>query len=750
MQKSIFRNNSLLNAVSTIGIAAGLSGLSAVSVAAQDTAEQSTELVLEEIIVTAGRREQSLQDVPAAVSAINPSDFTVKGLKQVGEILNYTPGVAYTDIGTKGFGNISARGVPQSSSIPVFGVYLDDTPISTNSTFSGGSTVMFDAMLMDIERVEVIKGPQGTLYGATSVGGMMRYISRDPAMEEMRVTAGVDIATTDGGEMSQVYNGRVSVPLVKDKLGITVSGFWQDIGGYVDQVNPATGALVENDVDGSENLGYAADLLFTPTEELSIRLKYMKQETDYGIDSGVQLAGHTTSDTSMFDGYTTIAAPGENYLDYEIMSGSINYDFDTVTLTSTTSRVEYTFGGSSDYTSIYGPVVDFYAGRAPGTTTSVIFDLLAGSEKFVQEVRLTSERMGNFEWIAGLYYSEETTANGQDLISTPAFDLLTISFPSEYKEYAGFGDVTYYFNEKFDVTAGMRLSKNKTTLSYVSTGLLLGDAVFESDPIKDTVDTYLFSARYRPTDNLSLYARVASGYRPASANIPILDPATGDNLAPPMIDPDNVWSYEVGAKGATDGNVFSYDVALWMIDWANFQAFTSFSGVNTGGNAAGGLSAHGFEGSFNIRPTDALKLTTNVTYSRSKLNEDEPGIGGVEGEQLPDLPKWKGSFQADYMFDLTDSWSGNAGFGVRYTGKFISSYSASTSTYPVQVDARTLVDASLSFTNDNVTIGLYATNLFNKRALQGRSDVIVGGGSSDSSGIFERPRTIGANMKVDF
>ncbi|WP_417449407.1 TonB-dependent receptor [Kordiimonas sp.] len=749
MQQSIFRKNSLLNAVSTIGIAAGMLGMGAGGALAQDSADQDTEMVLEEIIVTAGRREQSLQDVPAAVSAIDPGDFAAKGLKQVGEILNYTTGVKYTDIGTKGFGNISARGVPQSSSMPVFGVYLDDTPISSNTTFSGGSTVMFDAMLMDIERVEVIKGPQGTLYGATSVGGMMRYISRDPAMEELRVSAGADIATTKDGEISQVYNGRVSVPLIKDKLGVTVSGFWQDIGGYVDQVDPATGALVEEDVDGSENIGYAADLLFTPTDALSIRLKYMKQETDYGVDSLVQLAG-ITSDEAMFGGYTTVAEPGENYLNYEIMSGSINYEFDSVTLTSTSSRVEYKYGGVSDLTAAYGPVVDFYDGREPGTTTSVLLDLLAGSEKFVQEVRLTSERMGNFEWIAGLYYTDESTVNNQDVISTPSFDLLTIAFPSDYKEFAGFGDVTYYFNEKFDVTAGARLSKSETTLAYISSGLLLGTADFESEPVKDTVDTYLFSARYRPTDNLSLYTRVASGYRPASANLPIIDPATGDNLAPPVIEPDNAWSYEVGAKGATEDGMFKYDVALWKIDWANFQAFTSFSGLNTGGNANEGLSAHGFEGSFTLRPVSALSLIANVTYSKSELNADEPGFGGSEGEQIPDLPKWAGSFQADYMFDLTDSWSGNAGFGVRYTGSFMSSYGASTSTYPVEVDARTLVDANLSFTNGNVSVGLYATNLFNTRSLQVRGDDILGGGTSDSTGVFERPRTIGANLRVDF
>lgn len=739
------KRRALLGAVSMVGISIlGVPGLQA----AED-GNGDEEVTFDEIVVTAARREQSLQDVPAAVAAIKPDDFALKGLRQIGDIFNYTTGVKYTDGGAKGAGSISARGVPQSSSTPVFGIYLDDTPVSTNSAYSAGAALVFDGMLMDIERAEIIKGPQGTLYGATSVGGMMRYISRDPSLDEFRVSAGVDLSTTDGGDWSKVYNGRVSAPLIEDKLGITLSGFFQDTGGYVDLVNPQTGDVLDEDVDDSEVVGYAADLLFRPNEALDIRLKYMKQETDFGTSSAVQLAG-ATSDESLLGGYTTIDPVGDNSLDFEIMSGTISYDLGWGTLSSTSSHVEYAIGARADLTSLYGGLVDFFAGRNPGTTTLVELDQTAGSEKFVQEIRLTSERTDNIEWIAGLYYADEDTFNIQSAQATPAFDVFSITFPSNYREYAAFGDITYFLTDQFDVTAGMRLSRNKTKLSYVTSGALLGVADIDNEAVKDTVDTYLFSARYRPTDNVSLYARVASGYRPATSNIPIIDPVTGNNVAPPFVEADNSWSYEIGAKGTTEDKLFSYDVALWKIDWANFQAFTVFNGVNTGGNADDGLSAHGFEGSFTLRPTNALSLLANVTYSKSTLNADEPGFGGVEGEQLPNLPKWTGSLQTTYSFDVFDDWSGVVGGGLRYTGSAVSSFRNSISIVPVEVDSRVLADVNLSVTNGKVTVGLYATNLFNKNALLNRRDNLLSDGSTASTGVFERPRTIGANVKVDF
>jgi len=738
----------------TVSAAALLAG-AAVPVSGAGAAQQGADagqagdtddFVFEEIVVTAGRRKQSLQDVPAAVTAVDPGDFVLKGLKDVSGILDYTPGVAYNDTGVVGRGSISARGVSQNEDTPVFGVYLDDTPVSTSTAFSRGGSVLFDAMLMDVERVEIIKGPQGTLYGATSVGGMMRYISRDPALQEMRGSVGADVSTIKGGDWSQTYNGRISTPLIKDKLGITVSGFYRDMGGYVDYLD------VEENVNDAEVYGYAADMIFVPTEALEIRLKYMKQSLDYPATSTIQLADADT-DEGLFGDYVTGDAPGDNKLDYEIATGTINYGLGWGEFSSTSSYVKYEVGGLVDFTSAYGPIIDLLGGRDAGTTTRVDFVNSAGSEKFVQEVRLTSERMGAFEWIAGLYYATEDTFNFQRLDVTPAVNVLDARFPSKYEEFAGFGDITYYVTDNFDVTGGVRVSRHAVDLEFETTGFLIGDGLETYPQSKETVDTYLFSARYRPVDDMSFYARVASGYRPRTSTLSVIDPNTGENVAPPFMESDHVWSYELGVKGVAADNVVSYDLAFWKIDWSNFQTTLTINGVSTSGNAADGVSAHGFEGTFVLRPTNRLTLDTNFAYSKSTLNADELLIGGAEGDRVPRVPKWTWSVQGDYQFDITGDWFGNLGGGLRYVGSSVSAFSNPQGNLLLpeltSVDSRLLADANLSVTRGNLSIGLYATNLFNKRALIARRDdgVLVG---ANRTGVFTQPRTIGMNVKLDF
>lgn len=718
-------------------------------VVAQSSAESDVDTVFEEIVVTASRREQSLKDVPASVAAISPDDFKFKGMQQIRDILDYTPGVKFNDQGGIGQGSITARGVPQSSSTPVFGVYLDDVPLSTNTNFAGGGSVFFDGLLIDVERVEVIKGPQGTLYGATSVGGMMRYISRAPQLDGYRASVGADISHTYSGELGQSYNARLSGAIVEDKLGITVSGFYREAGGYVDHVSRTDGSLIQEDIDGGDVKGFAADLLFRPSDALEIKLKYLRQDASASVNSGVNLAGVGT-DAAIWGGYSTITPPGSLYLDYEILSGSLQYDFGSMVLNATSSYVKYDFGNVVDRTVSFAGLTDFLSGRPPGTTTGVHNIQEAGSEKFVQEVRLTSAGDSSLEWIAGLYFADENSFNNQSLQALPALNLLTIEYPSDYKEYAAFGDVTYYFNDKFDVTAGIRISKNEIVLAYNTSGPALGDADIVTDPVKDTIGTYLLAARYRPFENLSLYTRVASGYRPAQSNIPVLNPETGENVAPAMVEADSAWSYEIGAKGNTDDRRFSYNLAFWMIAWANFQANTVFNGVNTGGNAQDGLSAHGFEIETVMRFIDDLSVSANLSHTISELNSDEPGFGGLEGEQHPNLPKWSGSVQWDYRFDVSENWTASLGGGVRYSSSFVSSFGASTTRVPVVVDSQILTDLNVNVSNESVSFGLYVTNLFNERVLAKRDDNILVGTGVVSTGVFKKPRTVGANIRFNF
>ncbi|MEQ9394344.1 TonB-dependent receptor [Haliea sp.] len=704
--------------------------------------------MIEEILVTAGRREQSLQDVPAAVTVISPDALKHRGLTRVAEMLDYTPGVNFTSDGGVGRGSISARGVPQSSATPVFGVYLDDTPLSTNTNFAFGSRVFFDALLMDIDRIEVIKGPQGTLYGATSVGGMMRYISRDPALQELRASAGADVSETASGGMGHTYSGRLSVPVIDNTLGLTLSGFYQDTAGYVDYVDSATGAVLDSDVDGGITEGFAADLLYLATDNLKFRLKYMQQDTETEYLSSVLL--ENGSERPVWSSYSNTQQPSPRQLDYEVFSAGINYDLGWATLTSSSSYVEYELAEAQDVTASFAPLVDFFDGREPGTTTDVGFTVVAGSEKFVQEFRLTSSGSGPLQWIAGLYYADEESFNTQSAPVIPEFDLLNIAFPADYREYAGFGNITWELNEKFDVTAGARLSRNRIALSYTTSGLLLGTADVVTPQIEDTVDTYLFAARYRPGTNVSLYSRIASGYRPAQSNIPILDPATGENIAAPLLDADSAWSYEIGAKGSNPRGTFSYDLSLWLIDWSEFQASTILSGVTTGGNAQDGLGAYGFEGELTLRPLDALTLVGNLSYTSSELDSDEPGFGGVAGEQFPTLPEWTASLQWNYGFPVFAGWQGNLGGGLRYTGNFVSAFSASVAVLPVKVDSRLVTDLDASVSNDRLTLGLYVTNLFDEQELVSRVDSIIAGTGVVSDGRFTRPRTIGVNARVDF
>ena len=199
-------------------IAAGLAS----PAVAQDSGSSASGF--DEITVTATRRAESLKDVPAAVVAVDPEEFVFAGLTSVEDVIRYTPGVFFDDGGRRGRGTITARGIPQFGATPVFSTYIDDTPLNSNTPFNQGAFISSDGLLLDVERIEIVKGPQGTLFGATSVGGLLRYVTRKPTLDEFRGTFGVDYNSIDSGDNGTTINGRVSIPLVEDQLGVTLSG----------------------------------------------------------------------------------------------------------------------------------------------------------------------------------------------------------------------------------------------------------------------------------------------------------------------------------------------------------------------------------------------------------------------------------------------------------------------------------------------------------------------------------------------
>ncbi len=702
------------------------------------------------IVVTASRRDESLQNVGLAITSLDPEDFTQIGLTSIENLIDYTPGINFSSAGTPGSGTITIRGASQESFTPVVGVYLDDVPLTSNVPFAGGSGLLFDGVLGNIERIEIVKGPQGTLYGATAVGGVVKYVTKNPDLDEFHGGGSLDFSNTQHGGFNKIYRANISTPVVKDKLGISFSAFSSDNAGYVDRVAPAT----KKDINDVQQSGYNFAALWDVTESASLKVTALHSQVKWDASPFINL--EFPSQTPTFGRYQSDKPDSSNKLEYDLVSGVFKMDLDWSELTWVSAQTQYKSPSSRDQTDAFGPLADLFTGSAPGTNT-VPTNAFLKSKKFVQEIRLTSPKSDTLEWLTGFYYTKEDTENNQDAIAQPTnFNLFDVGFPSHYKEKALFGNVTWYFNPDFDVTAGIRYSDNQLALDARFSGLFAAGGptqeILFGDKIKDKVTSYSLGARWRPDSDTSFYTRIANGYRPATVNLPLFDPATGANLAPPVVNSDKLISYELGVKGLSMEGRLHYDFALWAIHWNDFQASISFNGIHTGGNAQAAINAQGLEGALTFYATDNFKIMGNFAYASSELSADDPTLGALKGEKSRNIPKWTASLKADYGFKVK-SFDGNAGLGLRYVGKYNTGYKSavvgSGGTLNFPVDSYALADFNLSLSNENYTVSFYVTNLFDKYAFANAdaSDTFSG---PLANGVIVQPRTIGTVISMNF
>ncbi len=735
------RFNRLMNR--SAAVTWGLIGLAGGATAA-GAAEQ---IAVEEIIVTATRRAQQVQDVPASVAVVDPQALAAGGVTSLSGVLKYVPGVNFNDDGAPGQGSITMRGVANIFSTPSVGIYLDDIPYGSVTAFAEGANFALDSLLGNVERIEVIKGPQGTLFGAASMGGSLRYITKEPSLTEFGGRFSTDLSDTAQGGFNQLYKGGIDVPVVSDKLAFGLSGFYQDVEGFIDQANRP-----EEDVNGAKLRGGQATMLLKPTDEFKIKLGYMDQRFEFAGANDVPF--DVATGQPRFGRYKQNTAVGgqPTEIEYELTHGTLEYQADWATATLASSYQKFMQAAILDLTAFFGPIVDDEVGDPPGTNT-VPLNLQISTRRWAHEFRLTSANNEQLEWLVGLYYTKEESSNFQEAIGRPSgFNLVTQGFPADYEEKAAFGNLTYYFTPKLDATVGVRVSSNDMGVLFTGTGFLAGPAL-PRQTVSDDVQTYLFNARYRPNDDLSLYVRVADGYRPASANLPLRDPATGDVLSVPFVRSDSLWSYELGAKGDLAGGLFGYDVAVYRIKWEDLQVFRSFMGVNVGGNANSDVTANGIEATLTMQPSSALNLTGTIAYARSELDKDDTAIGGLEGEQLPGIPEWTFSLSGDYDFML-GSLDAFVGGGVAYQDQRKTSFNGGVGSGGVviappnpnfDVDNYVTVDLRTGVRLGRYTLSLYVTNLLDEYAFQRATTNTVQG-----TATILRPRTIGAVFSAEF
>jgi outer membrane receptor protein involved in Fe transport len=708
-------------------------------VSAGAASAQEAEVEAGEIIVTAQKRTENLQDVPISISVVSGENLRTQGAASLVDYGGYVPGLTVLS-SQPGTSTISLRGIAPVGSAQSVGIYLDDAPVGSSSLYARSATYSLDLMPYDIQGIEVLRGPQGTFYGASSIGGLLKYVTVKPSLEKFSFKAGGELfAINHAGNPGWATQAMANIPIVEGKLGMTASFAWRKTPGYTDTINNPD-LKDQNDI---EQTGGRLSLLWEPSDVLSVRLGGIWQSIRAEGTNTVTADVAGVPDGNGWSNNNFVQEPFRKSIDY--YSAAIDYDVDFATLSSATTYSETNTHSVQDASLVFGIIYPFLDPDVPAGLAPFILDL--GLEKFTQEIRLTSPSGGMFEWMIGGFYTKEDSSNHQ-IVRTLNFDGTpnvfdpggVVSLPSTFKEYAIFGNATLRFGN-FDISGGVRWAQNKQKFRQISDGPFIG---FADDPgaSKEDVFIYSISPQFHLNDDAMVYARVANGYRPGGPNVTFPG-------VPAQVDADTLVNYEVGFKANLFDRSLSVDVAAFYMDWKDIQIIQDFGGVTGQTNGPKAVSK-GIEGSISWRPLAGLTLGLNGAYTDATFGADAPEINAIDGDRLQNVPKFSGSFSADYNFAISDRLEGKIGGGVRRMGQILSA--ASSAPDALWSDAYTAVDLNAAVTVDeHWTVRLYARNLLDKEAATIRQYVRNAFNIPAYQSVTPlQPRTVGVALDLSF
>lgn len=713
----------------------------------------------EDIVVTATKRSEALIDVPAAVTSLNADKLIAAGFTSFKDFAALVPGLQINN--NLGGGVPVIRGLTQGADIggPTTGIVVDGAPFGISSAYSNGAQDSLDLDPIDLERVEVLRGPQGTIFGANTLGGLISYTLRKPSLDGLEGSARAEISDTKFGEMGGSIRASVSGALAPGRAGLRVSGYWDRQGGYID--NDLTG---ESNVNSSKRYGVSASLLLKPSDRLTILAAAFQQHVN--IDGRDVVAYNVGLDPAPRNGqfrYNEYVVPS-----YKRRTSAglltVDYEFDWATFTSLTSyqRVksfQVLNGTRGSLARTVSQTLPLFGGPAFPTPVILSLDFPATNQRTTQEFRLTSPNGGRFEWMVGVFHNDEknrllTNVNGvtPDLSPIPSLaPTLFFDLPTDLKEYSAFANGTYSLTDKLDLTLGVRVGTIKQGFrqrfggSAAAAYNLLLTSVLQALPTpadtgrvasKESFETYLATLTYEFSPFATMYARYATGFRPGGPNLVV-------NGLPRSFEADETRNYEIGFKSNFPGGWGSAELIGYYLDWRNIQVTASAQGLS--GYANGGRARNmGFEGSLILKPATGLDIATTLAYADATIREARAGVA-ARGDRLPYTPSWSGSLSVTYTRPLAGDWEGLVNGVARFVGDRHGALAGSTSTADFLLDGYTMLDARIGVRKGDVELGLFVRNLTDRRAelsaytRQGFPWVTIA-----------RPRTIGMSLGYSF
>jgi outer membrane receptor protein involved in Fe transport len=732
------------------------------AVSARNQTEVAT---LQEVVVTAQKREEKLHDVPMGVTAITGGVLQTQRLLDFEDLESKVPGLS-VQLTVPGLSRLTIRGENVVGNGSTVATYLDDVPFGSSSTFANGGSLTGDFDTWDLQRVEVLRGPQGTLYGASSEGGLFKYVTNPPELNRFASSFELGDEEVAHGDAAPSYKAMLNLP-VGSAAALRLDGYYTRLPGYID--DPQLG---ETDLNRGYREGGRASFLLDLNDNFSIRLTAFNQTLhsdglgyiDVVGAAGTPLtppANQLQPDDGNYDQHTFIDQPLTSK--YDIYSGTINWNLGWSTLTSITGSetIDSDFFADETSTSL-GALASVFL--PPGTNAGVSESSDVHLKKFTQEVRLASPTGQVLEWQVGGFYTRESSALPQ-VISTfiiPTLGptglptLYTSALNAVYREWSAFGQITYHFSPAFDVALGGRWSENKQSENTFLTGLLeeLQGLSSETEVGGSTGTDFLYSVapRWHLSQDTMTYVRVATGYRPGGPNeVPAILPTSVAR----SYQSDSTINYEIGIKSSLLDNRLSVDLAAFLIDWKDIQLeqeFDSFGFTANGGKA----TSRGLEWSLGLTPVDGLSLTLTGAYVDAYLTADAPATGGRNGDQLPYAPKWSNSLDAAYTWKAFADYSAFVGATWSYIGSRTPDFETTTVIVggpPVSEPRANLggyntINLRAGLDNGRWAFELYCKNLADSRGLT--SYVNAGTPNFGGTITLQQPRTIGATIDLRF
>lgn len=757
-------NLAALPSASRLAVAVLAAGTLWSSPARADAAADGDSLALQEIVVSASRRgDESVQKIPMAISVISPAALDAKGLSGISDFVGELPSVNMQSV-SPGENVIDMRGLVSNEVDPtnvqersLVALYLDDSSIGLEG-FNP------DLHVYDLERVEVIRGPQGTLYGAGSMAGTIRLITKKPDPTAFLGDADLSVSETQHGGTNTSIRGMVNLPLIDDKLAARLVLYRSDDSGYIDNVelgrrdaNPAYATQGRLAVRWLPSDTFTLDV-----SALFARLNAQGRNTVYP-----QLGAYT---------YESLT-PEQLSDDFKLYNITADWDVSFAHLISSSSYTQRQITEDESFESLDEFLI------TPGVRLPASNQNGNELREFQQELRLVSRPDQPLRWIAGAYFERDSRFYPQNLTS-PGFDSAfgaeigdpTFSSQSAYgtpapdtpfygtinlveRQFALFGEATYSILPRLDLTLGARYFNFKDDFNLYFTGVAGAIAPGEPDTGNGEQRSTGVNPRgvltFKVNDQVIVYGEAARGFRYGGVNEPApvifcasdLE-ALGLKESPPSFGPDHLWSYTLGEKGTFAEGRWTMNVDAFYIDWDDVQTQHLLTCGYSFAQNAGKITSQGLEWESKVRATSALTLGLSGSYTDATADGPIVNLGATSGDRAPFFPRNIVTASADYDIPLPQ---GKIEISTDYTyrSRAFTDFSPTAFDYTV-IPSSVLLNGSIGYVTDRWSLSVFGTNLTNNHLV---SIVDVNTNGPYQPGNLEywgRPRTIGVHAHVKF